>query len=113
MICWDICGEYVGIHRDLFIRHKHWPKTHIFDSQIGDSLERNDGNQFPVKLRVVSVGIHRHRFLFDSMKRRMTDLMQMFLQFGFRPESLQRFGAFEKWLEVWRVLVLSPDVVLQ
>src|SRR5277367_7180267 len=98
MICWDICGEYVGIHRDLFIRHKHWPKLILFDSQIADSLERNDGNQFPVKLRVVSFGIHRRRFLVDLMKRIITRLLQMFLQFGFRPSLLGKWGAIEYWL---------------
>ena len=80
--------------------------------QIADSLERNDGNQFPVQLRVVSVRIHRHRFLIDSIKRRMVDLMQMFLKFGFRPESIQTFGTIEYLLGLWRVLVLSPDVVI-
>src|SRR5277367_737021 len=93
LICW-VCWEYVGIHRALFIRHKHWPKTNIFDSQVADSLERNDGNQFPVQLQVVSVEIHRHQFLFDSVKRRMINL-HMFLQFWFRSESLRTFGTIE------------------
>src|SRR5277367_2234103 len=80
---------------------------------MAGSLERNDCNQFPLQLRVVSFGIHRHRILVDSMKRRMTDLLQMFLLFGFRPESLLTFLAIEKWLRRWWVLVLSPDVFLQ
>src|SRR5277367_766942 len=93
----------------------HWlicSKSHIRLPQIADSLERNDGNQFPVQLRVVSVGVHRHRFLVDSMKRRMTDFLQMFLQFGFRPTSLRTCGAIEYWFGFWWVLVHSLDVVL-
>src|SRR5277367_4256238 len=78
-----------------------------------DSLERNDGNQFPIQLRVVSFRIHRHRFLVDSMNRRMTDSMKMFLQFGFRPTSLRTCGAIEYWLGLWWVLVHSLDMSLQ
>src|SRR5277367_1319957 len=78
-----------------------------------DSLERNDGNQFPVQLRIVSVGIHRHRFVVDSMKRRITDSMHMFLHFGYRPASFRTWGAIEYCLGLWWVLVHSPHVYLQ
>src|SRR5277367_3661107 len=91
LICWGLWEtgntlEYIGLF--LFDINIGSEPIIIFDSHIADSLERNDGNQFPVQLRVISVAVHHHRFLFDSMERRMTDL-HMFLQFGSCPESLR------------------------
>src|SRR5277367_2192913 len=79
----------------LDVYRKFVQNSYIRFTHIADSLEKNDGNQYPVQLRVVSVGIHRHRFLVDTVKRRMTNLIQMFLYFEFCPELLRRLGTIE------------------